>query len=233
MEPRGSWSKPGNDYNRRNCTPGFPLIFKQPWEEGVSPFPSLGSSLREAGWLFWSHITSGREAADLSPSRPDRHCNLTAEAALTPGTCNPLASRAAFWGLLGRSSLPQSRLKLHFCSGHPFLPSLHHLPASLTWPGREGELLSCHLSAYLPKLQRKTTLIYDWKKKMGEGGHRGRSRAVRVIGRKEIESKELKEPLSPKQSLPSDSRVCAGWEIELNEEKLSWGLGMTCRTKLN
>ena len=50
MEPRGSWSKSGSDYSRRDWTQGFPLIFKQPWEGGgCSRFPAWEADSERLG----------------------------------------------------------------------------------------------------------------------------------------------------------------------------------------
>lgn len=150
MEPRGSWSKPGNDYNRRNYTPGFPLIFKQPWEEGVSPFPGLGSSLREAGWLFWGHLTRGREATDLGPSRPDRHCNLTLRL-LWPRApvIHWLPERPSedCWAVILFHSADRS---CTFALGTPSFP--HYIIFLLLWPG-QGEKGSCRVVTWVHTFQ--------------------------------------------------------------------------------
>lgn len=174
MEPRGSWSKPGNDYNRRDCTPGFPLIFKQPWEEGLSPFPSLGSRLGEVAQVGverpQTRVPAGLMATVsslLSPMVP-RH----------PWSPRFLSDPLEDWRL-GCNSLPRGRPKL--CSGHPSVS--HYIISPLLCHGL-GSKRSCWVVIWphdFPELHWKRTLIYDQK---GEGRHSGNSRAAEWVSYK-------------------------------------------------
>lgn len=136
MEPRGSWRKPGSDYNRRECAQGLPLIFKQSWEgRGCPHFPAWkAGSERPADLSEVTQLAVGRLQTCVLGGLM-RTPALTVQAALIPGHLWSTRFLSSLLRPLGRSSLRWGRVKSHFCLETPSFPQCLIFLAPLPWPG--------------------------------------------------------------------------------------------------